>query len=228
MTDDLDLYLKSYVIPPNLKERRYTFRRMSHPTHLTSNSLQMFMINQSRYILRRSLMIIATLIPTAVSLLLVNHNHPRFRRNMREQIAIRTLHAPLWMTISMAAIITTAIMAMTMTATMVTITIDSDHHLLSIGVQLAVHPWLRMYTLMVIRDRDLSHASHPSALPVKGFLYGSIQSPRGAATSEGSQAFRKPHVNGVHKNEDVDGQASVTDSESVEGVSEQDSLTSVE
>jgi len=85
-----------------------------------------------------------------------------------------------------------------------------------------------MYTLMVIRDRDLSHASHPSALPVKGLLYGSIRSPRGAATSEGSQASRKPHINGVHKNEDVDGQASVADSESVEGVSEQDSLTSVE
>ena len=84
-----------------------------------------------------------------------------------------------------------------------------------------------MYILMVIRDRDLSHESHPSALPVKG-LYGSIRSPRGAATSEGSQAFRKPHTNGIHSNEDVDGQASVADSESVEGVSEQDSLTSVE
>jgi hypothetical protein len=85
-----------------------------------------------------------------------------------------------------------------------------------------------MYTLMVIRDRDLFHASHPSALPVKGFLYGSIRSPRGTATSEGSQEFRKPHINGVHRDEDVDGQASVADSESVEGVSEQDSLTSVE
>jgi hypothetical protein len=31
-------------------------------------------------------------------------------------------------------------MAMTMTATMVIITIGSDHHLLPIGVQLAVHP----------------------------------------------------------------------------------------
>lgn len=85
-----------------------------------------------------------------------------------------------------------------------------------------------MYTLMVIRDRDLSHVSHPSVLPVKGLLYGSIRSPRGVATSEGSQAFRNPYINGVHKNEDVDGQASVADSESVEGVSEQDSLTSVE
>jgi len=78
---------------------------------------------------------------------------------------------------------------------------------------------------MVIRDRDLSHASHPSALPVKGFYYGSIRSPRGAATSEGNQAFREPHV---HRDEDFDGQASVADSESIEGVSEQDSLTSVE
>jgi hypothetical protein len=85
-----------------------------------------------------------------------------------------------------------------------------------------------MYTLMVIRDRDLSHASHPSALPVKGLLYGSFRSHRGAATFEGTQAFREPHANGVHRNEDVDGQASVTDSANVEGVSEQDSLTSVE
>jgi hypothetical protein len=85
-----------------------------------------------------------------------------------------------------------------------------------------------MYTLMVIRDRDLSHASYPSALPVKGLLYGNIRSPRGAATSEGSQTFRELHINGVYRNEDVDGQASVADSESVEGVSEQDSLTSVE
>jgi hypothetical protein len=80
---------------------------------------------------------------------------------------------------------------------------------------------------MVIRDRDLSHASHPSALLIKGLLYGSFRSPRGA-TFEGTQAFREPHVNGVHRNEDIDGQASVADSESVEGVSEQDSLTSVE
>jgi hypothetical protein len=85
-----------------------------------------------------------------------------------------------------------------------------------------------MYTLMVIQDRDLSHVSHPSALLVKGHLYGNIRSPRGAATSEGSQEFRKPRTNGVHGNEDIDGQASVADSESVEGVSEQDSLTSVE
>lgn len=85
-----------------------------------------------------------------------------------------------------------------------------------------------MYTLMVIRDRDLSHASHPSALLIKGLLYGSFRSPRGAATFEGTQAFREPHVNGVNRNEDVDEQASVADSESVEGVSEQDSLTSVE
>lgn len=85
-----------------------------------------------------------------------------------------------------------------------------------------------MYTQMVIRDRDLFHASHPSALPVKGHLYGSIRFPRNAPTSEGSQALREPHVNGFHRNEDVDGQASVADSESVEGVSEQGSLTSVE
>lgn len=81
---------------------------------------------------------------------------------------------------------------------------------------------------MVIRDRDLYHASHPSAFPVKGLLYGSIRSPRGVTTFEGNQAFRKPQINGVHRDEDVDGQASVADSESVEGVSEQDSLTSVE
>jgi hypothetical protein len=56
---------------------------------------------------------------------------------MREQIVIRTLHAPLRMSISVAAIITIAIMAMTMTAIMVIIIIGSDHHL---GVQLAVHP----------------------------------------------------------------------------------------
>ncbi|KAF8500908.1 hypothetical protein F5888DRAFT_1314279 [Russula emetica] len=142
MTDDLDLYLKSYVTPPNLKEkeRHYTFQRMSHRTHLTLNSLQMFMINHSRYTPRRSPMIIAIPIPTAVSLLLVNHNHPRFRKNMREQIVIRTLRAPLKTSISATAIITTAIMTMTMTATMVIITIGLDHHLLSIGVQLAVHP----------------------------------------------------------------------------------------
>jgi hypothetical protein len=85
-----------------------------------------------------------------------------------------------------------------------------------------------MYTLVVIRDLDLSYASHPSALPVKGFNYGSISSLRNAATSEGSQALREPHINGVHRNEDVDGLASVGESESVEGVSEQDSLTSVE
>ena len=129
MTDDLDLCLKSYVTPANLKERRYTFRRMSHRTHLTLNSLQIFMINHSRHTPRRSLIIIATLTPTVVPLLLVNHNHPRFRRNMREPIVIRTLHAPLWMSILVTAIITTAIMAMTMTATMVIITIGSDHHL---------------------------------------------------------------------------------------------------
>ncbi len=71
--------------------------------------------------------------------------------------------------------------------------------------------------------------SHPSVLPVKGLLYGNIRSPRDAATSEGSQGVtQKPHINGVHKNDDADGQASVADSESVEGVSEQDSLTSVE
>ena len=141
MTDDLDLYLKSYVTPPNLKERRYTFQRMSHRTHLTLNSLQMVMINHSRYTPRRSLMIIATLIPTAVSLLVVNHIHQRFRKNMREQIVIRTLHAPLRISISVTAIITTATMEMTMaTATMVIITIGPDHHLLPIGVQLAVHP----------------------------------------------------------------------------------------
>ena len=81
---------------------------------------------------------------------------------------------------------------------------------------------------MVIRDCDLSHVSHPSALPVKGLLYGSIRSPHGAASSSGSQVFLEPNVNGVHRNEDIDGQASVADSESVEGFSEQDSLTSVE
>jgi hypothetical protein len=139
-TDDLDLYLKSYVTLPNLKERHYTFRRMSYQTHLTLNSIQMLMINHSRYTPRRSLMIIATLIPTAVSLLLANHNHPRFRRNTREQIVIRTLRAPLRMSISVTAITTITIMAMTTTATMVTITIGSDHHLLPIGVQLTVHP----------------------------------------------------------------------------------------
>jgi hypothetical protein len=228
MTDDLDPYRKSYVTPPNLKERRYMFQRMSHRTHLTLNTLQMLMINHSHYTPRRSLMIIATLTPTAVSLLLVNHNHPRFRRNMRERIVIRTLHAPLRTSILVTAIVITSIMAMSMTTTMVIITIGWDHHLLPIGVELAVHPRLRMYTLMVIRDRDLSNASHPSALPVKGLFYGSIRSPRDAETSEGSQAFRKPHTNGFHGNEDIDGQASVTDSESVEGVSEQDSLTSVE
>ena len=128
MTDDLGLYLKSYVTLPNLKERRYTYPRMSHRTHLTLNSLQMFMTNRSRHTPRHSLMIIATPIPTAASLLLVNHNHPRFRRNMREQIAIRTLRAPLRMSISVTAIITTAIMATTVTATMAIITIGWDHH----------------------------------------------------------------------------------------------------
>jgi hypothetical protein len=62
----------------------------------------------------------------------------------------------------------------------------------------------------------------------QGFLYGSIRSPRGAATSEGSQALRRPHVNGVHRNEDANGQDSVADHESAEGVSEHGSLTSVE
>jgi hypothetical protein len=140
MTDDLDLYLKSYVTPTNLKERRYTSQRMSHRTHLTLNSLQMFMNNHSRHTPRHFLMIIATLTPTAVPLLLVNHNHPRFRRNMREQIVIRTLRVPLWMSILVTAITTTATMPMTMTATMVIITIGSDHRLLTIGVQLAVRP----------------------------------------------------------------------------------------
>jgi len=85
-----------------------------------------------------------------------------------------------------------------------------------------------MYTPMVIRDHDLFHASHPSALPVKGLLNGSIRSHRGAATSQRSQALRNPHINGVRRSEDTDGQASVADSESAEGVSEHDSLTSVE
>ena len=76
----------------------------------------------------------------------------------------------------------------------------------------------------------MTHFSHltQSALPVKGLLYGSIRSPRGLATSEEGHTPPQPHINGVHKYEDADGLASVADSESVEGVSEQDSLTSVE
>ena len=137
--DDLDLSLKSYATPPNLKKRRYMLQRISRRTHLTLNSLQMFMIHHSRYTPRRSLMTIATLIPTAVLLLLVNHN-PRFWRNMREQIATRTLHAPLKKSISMTTIITTPTMTMITTATMVIITTGWDHRLLPIGVQLVVNP----------------------------------------------------------------------------------------
>ncbi len=129
MTDDLDLSLKSYVIPLNLKKRRYTFRRMSHQTHLTLNSLQMFMINHSRYTRHRSLMITATLIPTAVPLLHVNRSHPQFRKSTRVQIVVRTLPAPLRKSLSVTAIIS-----------VVTIPIGPDHHQLPIGVQLAVHP----------------------------------------------------------------------------------------
>ena len=65
-------------------------------------------------------------------------------------------------------------------------------------------------------------------LPVKGLLYDSIRTPRGAPTSDWSQPPRRPHINGVHRNEDADGEASVADAESAEGYSEHDSLTSVE
>lgn len=226
MTDVLALSHKNYVTRPSSKKRRYTFQRMSHRTHLTLNSLRMFMISHNRYTPHRSLMIIATLILTAVPHLLVNHNHPQSRRSTREQRVIRTLPAPLRKSsISVTTIITITIIAMAMTTTMVIITID----LPLTGVQLTVHPWLRMYTPMVIRDHDLFHASHPSALPVKGLLYGSIRSPsRPPHDATFSQALRRPHANGVRRSEDADGQASVTDHESAEGFSERDSLTSVE
>jgi hypothetical protein len=128
-TDDLDLSLKSYVTPPNLKKRRYTFQRMSHRTHLTLNSLQMFMINDRRYTRHRSLMITATLIPTAVPLVHVNRSHPQFRKSTRAQIVIRNLPGPLRKSLSVTTIIS-----------VVTIPIGSDHHLFPIGVQFAVHP----------------------------------------------------------------------------------------
>lgn len=171
-TDDLALSLKSYVNPPSSKKRRYTFRRTSLRNHLTLNSLQMSMINQSSYTPRRSLMITATLIPTAVPLLLVNHKHPRFRRNTRERRVIHPLLAPLrTFNIPVTAMITIAVMAMTMSAAMVIITIATGSgHYLHLGVQLTVHPLPRMYTPMVIQDNDLFHASHPSALPVKVFM----------------------------------------------------------
>jgi hypothetical protein len=122
----------------------------------------MFMTNHNRYTPHRFLMIIATLILTAVPRLLVNHNHPQFRRSTREQKVVRSLPALLRkFNISMTAIIIIAIMAMSMIATMVIITID----LPLTGAHPIVHPWLRMYNPMVIRDHDLFHASHPSALP---------------------------------------------------------------
>jgi hypothetical protein len=150
-TDDLALSLKSYVSPPSLKKRRYTFRRMSHRSHSTLNSLPMTMINHSRYTPRRSPMITAIPIPTVVQLLLISHNRPQFRRKAREQRVTRTLPAPLRTSnISMTTIIIITILAMSMITTMVIITIGSGHHLPLIGVRPTGHPRLRMYTPMVI------------------------------------------------------------------------------
>lgn len=81
---------------------------------------------------------------------------------------------------------------------------------------------------MVIRDHDLFHGSYPSAQSVKGLTYGSVRSLYGATIPGGGQALPQPHVNGAHAHEDADGQASVAETESVEEISEQDSLTSVE
>jgi hypothetical protein len=164
-TDDLALSLKSYVTRPSSKKRRYMFRRISLRTLLTLNSPQIFMIKQSSYTPHRSLMITATLIPTAVPLLLVNHKHPRFRRSTREQRVIRPLPAPL----RTSNIPVTAIITMFAVMVIITIATGSEHRLLLLGVEPTVHPLPRMYTPMVIRDNDLFHASHPSALPVKVF-----------------------------------------------------------
>ena len=150
-TDDLALSLKSYVSPPSLRKRRYTFQRMSHRSHSTLNFLPMTMINYSRYTPRHSLMITAIPIQTAAPLLLANHNRPQFRKRMKEQRATPTLPAPLRTSnISMTTIITTTILAMSTIATMATITIGSVHHLPLIGVRPTGHPRLRMYTPMVI------------------------------------------------------------------------------
>ena len=149
-TDDLALFPKSYVSPPSSK-RRYMFQRMSHQTRSTLNSLPMIMINHSRYTPHRSLMITATPISTAVPLSLVKRNHPQFRRKARKQKVVRTLPTPLKTSnISVTAIITITIVAMAVSAVMVVITIESVHHLLLVGVRLAVRPWLRIYTPMVI------------------------------------------------------------------------------
>ena len=170
-TDDLALSLKSYVTPPSSKKRRYTFRRTSLRSHLTLNSLQMSMINQSSYTPHRSLMITVTLTPTAVPLLLVNHKHPQFRRSTRGQIVIHPLLVPpRTSSIRATAIIPITVMAMTMSVAMAIITIATGlEHYPHLGVQCTVHPLPRMYTPMVIRDNDLFHASHPSALPIKVF-----------------------------------------------------------
>ena len=138
---NLVLSPQSCVTPPNLKNRRYMFQRMSCRTHLTSNSLQMFMTNRRTSSPRLSLTITATLILTAVPLLLVNHSRQRFRRNTRERTAIPTLPAPLMTSsIPMTAIITIIIMAKIMIATMVTITTILERCPPPNGVHHLIHP----------------------------------------------------------------------------------------
>lgn len=150
-TDDLALSLKSYVSLPSPKKRRYTFQRMSHRTRSTLNSLPMIMINHSRYTPHRFLMITVTPISTAVPLSLVKRNHPQFRRKARKQRVVRTLPTHLKTSnTSVTAIITITVVAMAVSVAMVIITIESVHHPLLVGVRLAVHPWLRIYTPMVI------------------------------------------------------------------------------
>jgi hypothetical protein len=158
------LSLQSYVTPPSLKSRSYTSRRMPRRIHLTSNFLQITMTNRSTSSLHLSLMITATLIPTAVLLSLVNHSRRPFRKSMRERTAIPTLPAPLrTFGIRMISIITITPMVSIMIATMVIITTALERYPLSIGVQHLGHPCLRMYTPMVIQDHDLFLTSHPSA-----------------------------------------------------------------
>lgn len=66
--------------------------------------------------------------------------------------------------------------------------------------------------------------------PLKGLPRNGARSPSllNGAAMRGSQTLHRTHVNGSRGYHSADGQPSVADTESTEGYSEQESLTSVE